>query len=101
MKARLGKLMAEYGNVALYTFLSLSLLAIIGFSIAIGVGVAPSSASGVIGVIGAGWVAAKLTLPLRLLATFALTPLVAALVRKRKTPVTEKATGDEEAVNER
>lgn len=100
MKARLGKLMAEYGNVALYTFLSLSLLAIIGFSIAIGVGVAPSSATGVLGVIGAGWVAAKLTLPLRLLATVALTPLIATLVRKRKTPVPDEATGDDHAVGE-
>ena len=94
MKARLEKLMAEYGTVALYTYLTLSLLAIIGFSVAIGVGVAPSSASGMIGVVGAGWAAAKLTMPLRALATLAMTPLIAALVRKRKTPVPAEATGD-------
>lgn len=100
MKARLEKLLAEYGRVALYTYLSLSLLAILGFSIAIGAGFAPSSATGVVGVIGAGWLAAKATMPLRILATLVLTPLIAALVRrvtKRKTPVTDDAaTGDDE-----
>jgi hypothetical protein len=55
MKARLQKLLAEYGKVALYTYLSLSLLAIAGFSIAIGLGFGAESATGVIGTIGAGW----------------------------------------------
>jgi len=98
MKARLQKLMAEYGRVALWTYLSLSLLAIAGFSIAIAIGVAPSSSTGVLGVIGAGWLAAKATMPLRILATLALTPLIATLVRrltKRKTPVSDEATGAE------
>ncbi|HEY5946224.1 MAG TPA: hypothetical protein VIV40_12065, partial [Kofleriaceae bacterium] len=61
-----------------------SILTIAGFSIAIGVGLGASSASGVIGVIGAGWVAAKATMPLRILATLALTPLMAAVVRRWK-----------------
>jgi hypothetical protein len=87
LKQRLADHLAAYGKIALYTYLALSLLAIIGFSIAIGVGVAPSSASGVLGVIGAGWVAAKATLPLRALATLGLTPLIAALVRRlRRRP---------------
>jgi len=82
LKERLQAHMAEYGKIALYTYLALSLSAIIGFSIAIGAGVEPSSASGVLGVIGAGWVAAKATMPIRILATLGLTPLVAAVVRK-------------------
>jgi hypothetical protein len=99
MKARLQKVLAEYGKVALYTYLALSLLAITGFSIAIGLGVAPSSATGTFGVIVAGWAAAKATMPLRILATLALTPLIATLVRritKRKTPATEEVTGDDD-----
>ena len=36
------------------------------------------------GVIGAGWVASKATTPLRILATLGLTPLIAALVKRRK-----------------
>ena len=98
MKARLEKLLAEYGKVALYTYLTLSLLAIIGFSIVIGLGFGAKSATGVIGTIGAGWLAAKATLPLRVLATLALTPLVAALVRritKNKTPDSDEEPGDE------
>lgn len=84
LKERMSGLVAEYGRVALYTYLVLSLSAIAGFSVAIGFGVTPSSATGVLGVIGAGWVAAKATMPLRILATLALTPLVAAVVRRRQ-----------------
>jgi hypothetical protein len=89
LKERLKAHVAEYGRVAIYTYLALSLCAIIGFSIAIGIGVSPSSATGVFGVIGAGWVAAKATMPIRILATLGLTPLVSALVvrlRKNRPP---------------
>lgn len=95
LKERLSAHFAEYGKLALYTYLTLSLLAIAGFSIAIGVGLAPSSATGVIGTIGAGWLAAKATMPLRILATLALTPLVALLLRKwRPSPDEGAAEGE-------
>lgn len=84
LKERLKAHFAEYGRVAVWTYLSLSIATIIGFSIAIGAGVTPSSATGMFGVIGAGWVAAKATMPLRILATLGLTPLIAALVHRRK-----------------
>jgi hypothetical protein len=92
LKERLKTHFAEYGRIAIYTYLALSISTIIAFSIAIGFGVAPSSATGVFGVIGAGWVAAKATMPLRILATLGLTPLVAALVvrlRKNRPPADE------------
>ena len=89
LKQRLKAHFAEYGRIAIWTYLTLSILTIIGFSIAIGVGFAPSSASGILGVIGAGWVAAKATMPLRILATLGLTPLVAALLARRKKAVEE------------
>jgi membrane protein implicated in regulation of membrane protease activity len=97
MKARLQKLLAEYGKVALYTYLTLSLLAIAGFSVAIGLGFGAESATSVIGTIGAGWLAAKATMPLRILATLALTPLVASLVRRLTK---DKADSDDEADEE-
>jgi len=97
MKARLQKLLAEYGKVALYTYLTLSLLAIAGFSVAIGLGFGTESATGVIGTIGAGWLAAKATMPLRILATLALTPLVASLVRRLTK---DKADSEDEADEE-
>ena len=84
LKERLSANFAQYGRIAIYTYIGLSLLAITGFSIAIGAGVAPSSATGVLGVIGAGWAAAKVTVPLRILATLALTPLLALLLQRRK-----------------
>lgn len=84
LKERLKAHIAEYGRVAIYTYLTLSILTIAGFSIAIGAGVTPSSATGVLGVIGAGWVAAKATMPLRILATLGLTPLISALLQRRK-----------------
>lgn len=84
LKERLKAHFAEYGSIAIYTYLTLSICTIIGFSIAIGAGVAPSTATGVFGVIGAGWVAAKATMPLRILATLALTPLIATLLQRRK-----------------
>jgi hypothetical protein len=84
LKERLQAHVAEYGRVAIWTYLSLSILTIAGFSIAIGAGLSPSSTTGVFGVIGAGWVAAKATMPLRILATLALTPVIATLVRRRK-----------------
>ncbi len=86
LKERLQVLMADYGKIAIYTYLVLSLSTIAGFSIAFGFGMAPSSASGVGGVIFAGWFAAKATMPLRILATLGLTPLIATLIRRRKRP---------------
>jgi hypothetical protein len=88
MKARLEKLLDEYGKVALITYLVLSVLAIVGFSVAIAAGANPSSATGFLGVIAAGWVAAKATMPLRVLATLAITPLLATLIRRlsKKAP---------------
>lgn len=86
LKQRLQVLMADYGRVAIYTYLALSLGTIAAFSVAFGAGMAPSSASGVFGVIGAGWLAAKATMPLRILATLGLTPLIATLLRRRKPP---------------
>lgn len=83
LKERLSDLFAEYGKVALWVYLILSLGAIAGFSVAIGMGVVPSSTTGVLGVIGAGWLAAKATMPLRILATLGLTPLIATLLRRR------------------
>lgn len=76
LRQRLAALFSEYGSIAIGTYLALSLLAIIGFSIAFAVGTGPESATGFIGVVGAGWLAAKATMPVRILLTLALTPAV-------------------------
>jgi hypothetical protein len=85
LKERLSELFTEHGRIAVITYLVLSLCSIVGFSIAIGVGFKPSDATGVLGVIGAGWVAAKATMPIRILITLGITPLISGLVRRRKS----------------
>jgi hypothetical protein len=84
LKQRLSDLFSEYGRIAIVTYFTLSILTIIGFSIAIGLGVEPSSATGLFGVIVAGWALAKATLPLRILITLGLTPIVALVVTRRR-----------------
>jgi len=90
LKQRLTAHFNEYGQIAIVTYFTLSILTIIGFAIAIGIGTSPESTAGVFGVIAAGWVAAKATLPIRILITLAITPVVALVVdrlrRKRATP---------------
>jgi hypothetical protein len=83
LKQRLSALFEEYGRIAIVTYCTLSSLTIIGFSIAIWTGVKPSSETGVLGVLIAGWVLAKATLPIRILITLGLTPVVALVVRRR------------------
>ncbi len=82
LKQRLAAHINEYGQIAIITYFTLSILTIIGFSIAIGLGTSPESTTGVLGVMFAGWVAAKATLPIRILITLAVTPVVALVVKR-------------------
>lgn len=80
LKQRLSHLFSEYGRIAIVTYFVLSILTIIGFSVAFAIGTAPETATGITGVIFAGWIAAKATLPLRILITLAITPAVSYVV---------------------
>lgn len=85
LKERLKAHFAEYGRVAIVVYLSATLVSIIVFAILIGMGWEPSSASGFIGLIIASWLAAKVTIPIRILVTLGLTPPISAfLVRRRE-----------------
>ncbi len=81
-KERLKALLAEYGMVALWTYLVLFGLVLCGFAVAIAAGVKVESAQGHAGVLAGAWVATKLTQPLRILATLALTPIVARIAER-------------------
>lgn len=96
LKERLTAQFNEYGKIAIITYFTISILAIIGFSVAIGIGYEPSTATGVFGVIFAGWIAAKATLPIRLVITLAITPVVAMVVNR----LWPKRPADDEAVDE-
>ncbi len=82
MREKMKGLLAEYGRVALTTYFTLFFLTLAGFAIAIQMGFQVESAEGTAGVLGAAYVATKLTQPVRILATVALTPLVAAVIKK-------------------
>ena len=95
LKQRLSALFEDYGRIAIITYFTLSILAIIGFSVAIGLGVEPSGATGVIGVIIAGWALAKATLPIRILITLGLTPIIALIVTRRRRAAPSAEPPDE------
>ncbi len=68
-KERLKALLAEYGQLALYTYLGLFLVVLAGFIVAIKAGFAVASTSGTLTLVGAAWLATKATQPLRIAAT--------------------------------
>jgi hypothetical protein len=84
MKEKLTALLAEYGKIALYLYFGIFALVLAGFAIAISAGVEVESTAGSAGILGAAWLATKLTQPLRILATLALTPIVARVLESRK-----------------
>lgn len=86
-REKLRTLLEEYGRVAIWTYLVIWLTVLAGFALAISAGFSVSSAGGGAGVLGAAWLATKLTQPLRIAGTLALTPLVAAGLKKwRRVP---------------
>jgi hypothetical protein len=84
---KLKALLEQYGRVALWTYLVIWLAVLAGFAVAISLGFRSQSTEGSAGVLLGAWVATKLTQPLRIAATLALTPVVAAIIQKwRRTP---------------
>lgn len=89
LKVRIERLISEYGRVALIIYFTIFAVVLAGFALAIQLGysaafseatgdsVATASAVSTAGTWGAAWVATKVTQPLRIAATIALTPLVA------------------------
>ncbi len=82
MKKKFKELFEKYGTTAVVVYFALFFLVLAGFAAAIAFGVKVESAAGSAGVLGGAYLATKLTQPLRIAATFAITPLVAKLVDK-------------------
>jgi hypothetical protein len=101
LKERLQEHVAEYGSIALVVYFSISALTILGFYVAIKTGAnVGDSAAGSSGSLFAAWVAAKITLPLRIGATFILTPIVAAIMHKIKGKPSPKSADDADESND-
>ena len=86
MRQKLKLLLEEYGRIAIVTYFVIFGLTLAGFAIAISYGLQVESAKGGAGLLVASWVATKLTQPLRIAGTLALTPVVAAVVKKIRPP---------------
>lgn len=76
------EILAEYGTVALVVYLAIFVAVLAGSWAAIQFGWRPSSASGNVGAFTAAYIATKLTQPLRIAATLALTPFAAKLYER-------------------
>lgn len=84
LRDRVEALLKEYGPVAMVIYIVLFLIVWAGFALTIGMSTQPEGTRGLLGTLGAAWLAAKLTAPLRLAAAAALTPLLGRRwVRKR------------------
>jgi hypothetical protein len=75
--ARFRELILEYGIIALIVHYIIFAIVIVGFWLAIRSGWRSTSAAGTAGTWGAAYIAAKITQPLRIIATLAITPFVA------------------------
>ncbi|MBN1605565.1 MAG: hypothetical protein JW940_02975 [Polyangiaceae bacterium] len=84
LKERLQTLIVQYGQLALVVYLAIFALVLLGFVLAIRMGIKVQGAGATAGTWAAAYVATKLTQPLRIMATLALTPLVMRLWPRRK-----------------
>jgi hypothetical protein len=82
-KTRVPSLVSEYGPLALGVYLVIFRTPIAGFAFAIRSGFQVDGAAATAGTWGAAYVATKLTQPIRIGATLALTPLVARVLRRK------------------
>ena len=78
--------MAEYGRIALVVYLSIFVLTMAGFSVAIMQGFEVAGTSATVGTFGAAWVATKLTQPIRIGVTIVLTPIVGTFINRLQKP---------------
>lgn len=85
MKERLQGLIVEYGAAALWTYCAIFVVVLLGSAAAIRCGMKVNGLAGTATVWGGAYLAAKLTQPLRIVATLALTPALAALFRRRNS----------------
>lgn len=77
LSERLKALLEEYGKVAIVLYFTIFGLVFAGFAVAISAGFDVEGAGETTGLLGAAYLATKLTQPIRILATLALTPFVA------------------------
>ena len=92
----LKRLLVEYGIVALLVYITIFLLVWLSFWAAIRLGWEPTTVVENAGIWFVAYLATKVTLPLRMIATLALTPLIAELYERiTRRPAVADAKGPE------
>ena len=86
-KARWDEVKAEYGRIAIWTYLTLWVLVLLTYFLAIQMGLEVDVSSETTSALVGAWVAAKVTQPARILLTIVLTPVVARVLRKEPVRV--------------
>jgi len=86
VRRTLKQIAAEYGAVAVVVYLAIFAVVLLGSWAAIHLGWKPASAGGRVGSFTAAYIATKLTQPLRIAATLALTPIVDQLIPPGEVP---------------
>ncbi len=86
-KKRWVEMKAEYGRVAIGTYLTMWILVLAAYFLAIKMGMEVQGAGEAGGALLGAWVAAKVTQPARIVLTIVLTPMVARVIRRQPLPV--------------
>jgi hypothetical protein len=88
-RERFNALLAEWGPLLVIVYFGIFGIVLVGFATAIKLGFRPESATGAVGTWGAAYIATQLTKPLRIAASFLITPALGTLVRRfrRAQPV--------------
>jgi hypothetical protein len=82
LSERYKALLAEYGGIAMLTYLTIFALVLLSFATAIKLGFNVEGADEQAGTWFSAWLATKVTQPARILATLALTPVVASIYHR-------------------
>jgi len=82
VRKTLKHILTEYGAVAVVVYFTIFFAVLFGFWAAIRFGWRPESTTGSVGTFTAAYIATKLTQPLRIGATLAITPFVAKLYER-------------------
>jgi len=93
MRKTVQNLLVEYGAVAVVVYFTIFFAVIFGFWAAINFGWQPSSTAGNLGAWTAAYIATKITQPLRIIATLAITPLVAKIYERMTGRPAKKQDG--------
>jgi hypothetical protein len=94
VRKTLKQIAAEYGAVAVVVYLTIFAAVLLGSWAAIHLGWKPDGAGGRVGSFTAAYIATKLTQPLRIAATLALTPVVARVYERMRPSRRVEAAGE-------